>query len=92
MSPNLELARELLKDPRYPRTATYDPEWQVELDMGCPTFWLLESQCSVMDLKLGMRVLDLGCGKAGGSIFLAGCRSAYFSIRNSAKYGCGLGC
>jgi len=24
--------------------------------------------------------------------YLAGCRSAYFSIRNSAKYGCGLGC
>jgi len=71
MSPNLELAHELLKDPRYPRTATYDPEWLVELEMGCPTFWLLESLCTVMELKPGMRVLDLGCGKAGGSIFLA---------------------
>ena len=71
MSPNLDLARELLKDPRYPRTCKYDPEWQVGLEMGCPTFWLLESLCDVMDLKPGLRVLDLGCGKAGGSIFLA---------------------
>jgi SAM-dependent methyltransferase len=71
VSPDLSLARELLKDPRYPRTAQYDPEWQVDLDRGCPTFWLLESLCQVLDLKPGMRVLDLGCGKAGGAIFLA---------------------
>jgi SAM-dependent methyltransferase len=71
MSPHLDLARELLNDPRYPRTAGYDPEWLVALDMGCPTFWLLESLCEVMDLRPGMRVMDLGCGKAGGAIFLA---------------------
>ncbi len=69
--PNLELARKLLKDPRYPRSAAYDPEWQVAMDMGCPTLWLLESLCQEMELKPGMRVLDLGCGMAGGSIFLA---------------------
>jgi SAM-dependent methyltransferase len=71
MTPNLDLARELLKDPRYPRTIKYDPDWQVSLDMGCPTLWLLESLCQELDLKPGMRVLDLGCGKASGSIFLA---------------------
>jgi len=71
MSPDLALARELLKNPRYPRTAQYDPEWLVGLDMGCPTFWLLESLCEVMNLQPGMRVMDLGCGQAGGSIFLA---------------------
>lgn len=71
MSPDIDLAREMLKNSRYPRTAKYDPEWLVGLDMGCPTFWLLESLCEVMDLQPGMRVLDLGCGKAGGSIFLA---------------------
>jgi SAM-dependent methyltransferase len=71
MSPDQVLARELLKNPRYPRTAQYDPEWLVDLDMGCPTFWLLESLCEAMNLQPGMRVMDLGCGKAGGSIFLA---------------------
>jgi SAM-dependent methyltransferase len=67
----MKLARELLKNPRYPRTAKYDPEWLVGLDMGCPTFWLLETLCEAMDLRPGMRIMDLGCGKAGGSIFLA---------------------
>jgi SAM-dependent methyltransferase len=71
MAPNYDLARELLKDPRYPRTTKYDPTWLVDLDMGCPTLWLLESLCEEMALEPGMRVLDLGCGKAAGAIFLA---------------------
>jgi len=71
MPPNYELGRKLLKDPRYPRTAKYDPDWMVDLDMGCPTLWLLEGLCEEMALEPGMRVLDLGCGKAAGSIFLA---------------------
>ncbi len=71
INPDLELARRLLKDPRYPRTSNYDPDWQVSLEYGCPTLWLLESLCGVMEIKPGMRILDLGCGKAGGSIFLA---------------------
>ncbi len=71
MAPNYDLARELLKDSRYPRTTKYDPTWLVDLDMGCPTLWLLESLCEEMTLEPGMRVLDLGCGKATGAIFLA---------------------
>lgn len=68
---NLELAKTLLKNPAFPRTTKYDPEWMVGLDLGCPTFWLLERLCEGMKFEPGMRVLDLGCGKAGGSIFLA---------------------
>ena len=68
---DLELARELLKNPKFPLTTKYDPEWLVEMDLGCPTFWLLERLCETMTLKPNMRVLDLGCGKAAGSIFLA---------------------
>jgi len=70
-SVNIELAHSLLKNPSFPRTCKYDPAWMIDLDMGCPTFWLLERLCEKMDLKKGMRVLDLGCGKAGGAIFLA---------------------
>ena len=71
MPPNRELANTYLKNPLYPRTAKYDPDWQVEMALGCPTLWLLERLCERMELRPGMRVLDLGCGKAGGSIFLA---------------------
>ena len=60
MPPNLELAHKLLKIPRYPRTAQYDPEWLVQLEMGCPTLWLLERLCEEMQLKPGMRVRVAG--------------------------------
>ncbi len=33
--------------------------------------WLTEALSQVMDLKRGMRILDMGCGKAVSSIFLA---------------------
>ena len=68
---NIELARTLLKNNHFPRTSKYDPDWLVELDMGCPTLWLLERLCEKVELRPGMRILDLGCGKAAGAIFLA---------------------
>jgi ubiquinone/menaquinone biosynthesis C-methylase UbiE len=39
--------------------------------MGPNVLWLTEWLCEKMDLKPGMRVLDMGCGKALSSIFLA---------------------
>jgi cyclopropane fatty-acyl-phospholipid synthase-like methyltransferase len=39
--------------------------------MGSNTLWLTEWLASAMDLTSGMRVLDLGCGRAISSIFLA---------------------
>jgi len=39
--------------------------------MGPNVLWLTEFLCEVTDLKAGMRVLDLGCGKALSSVFLA---------------------
>lgn len=61
----------LLYDPQYPLSAKYDPEWIYENKMGCQCLWLAESLSQLMELKPGMRVLDLGCGKALTSIFLA---------------------
>jgi SAM-dependent methyltransferase len=39
--------------------------------MGPNVLWLTEWLCERMDLKPGMRVLDMGCGKSYSSIFLA---------------------
>jgi SAM-dependent methyltransferase len=57
--------------PAYPRSARYDPQWQVDTMMGPNVLWLTESVMSRMRLQPGMRVLDLGCGMASSSIFLA---------------------
>jgi SAM-dependent methyltransferase len=53
------------------RSNAYDPEWVIENMMGPNVMWLTESLSQVMRLEPGMRVLDMGCGKAVSSIFLA---------------------
>jgi SAM-dependent methyltransferase len=55
----------------FPLSSKYDPYWVSENEMGPNPLWLTESLCQMMDLKPGMRVLDMGCGKALSSIFLA---------------------
>ncbi len=60
-----------LRPARYPRAATYDPAWALEHLMGPNVLWLAEALTQVMALKPGQRVLDLGCGTALSSIFLA---------------------
>ena len=62
---------DILRLEAYPRSASYDPEWVLENQMGPNVLWLAESLTQKMDLKPGMRVLDMGCGKAISSIFLA---------------------
>lgn len=56
---------------QYPRSATYDQEWVLENQMGPNVLLLTESLTQIMKFDPGMRVLDLGCGKAISSIFLA---------------------
>jgi SAM-dependent methyltransferase len=63
--------RELLRQPAFPRASAYDPEWVLENQMGPNALWLIEWLSQGLDLKPGMRVLDLGCGKALTSVFLA---------------------
>jgi SAM-dependent methyltransferase len=62
---------ELLKRPEYPLSSKYDPEWVVANDMGPHPLWLLEDLARDLDLRPGMRVLDLGSGKGATSVFLA---------------------
>jgi SAM-dependent methyltransferase len=63
--------KELLKNDRFPRSAKYDPEWVLKGWMGPNVLWLTEWLCEKIALKPGMRVLDMGCGKALSSVFLA---------------------
>jgi cyclopropane fatty-acyl-phospholipid synthase-like methyltransferase len=39
--------------------------------LGPNAMWLIEALCEKMDLRPGMRVLDMGCGRGLSSIFLA---------------------
>jgi len=55
----------------YPRTEKYDKKWIEDNWMGPNPLWLLEDLCEHLELRPGMRVLDLGCGKGLTSIFLA---------------------
>jgi SAM-dependent methyltransferase len=60
-----------LLSPRFPRSAHYNPDWIIaNASGGAPALWLAEWLTSAMELRPGMRVLDLGCGRASTSIFL----------------------
>ncbi len=56
---------------RFPRTAKYDLEWILANEMGPNALWLLEDLTEHMNLQAGKRVLDMGCGQAITSVFLA---------------------
>ena len=55
----------------FPRTAKYDTDWIFENSMGPNVLLLTEFLAQAMDLRPGMRILDMGCGRAISSIFLA---------------------
>jgi cyclopropane fatty-acyl-phospholipid synthase-like methyltransferase len=58
--------------PQFPRSQAYHPDWVREnASGGANSLWLTEWLASAMDFQPGMRVLDLGCGRACSSIFLA---------------------
>jgi len=56
---------------KYTRTAKYDENWICENWMGPNPLWLMEELCENMDLRPGMKVLDMGCGRGITSVFLA---------------------
>jgi cyclopropane fatty-acyl-phospholipid synthase-like methyltransferase len=60
-----------LRHTDFPRTNTYDQAWVVRNQMGPHPLWLLESLTEHLSIERGSRVLDLGCGTALTSIFLA---------------------
>ncbi len=60
-----------LVKPEFPRASRYEMNWVMDNQMGPNALWLMEWLTSDLTLQPGMRVLDLGCGKALTSIFLA---------------------
>ena len=60
-----------MQRPEFPRSNKYDHQWMLDNQMGPNAVWLVEWLSEILDLKPGMRVLDLGCGKAMTSIFVA---------------------
>jgi len=62
--------RRLVND-RFPRSSKYHPEWLLAgVSGGANSLWMTEWLSTALDLRPGMRVLDLGCGLASSSIFL----------------------
>jgi cyclopropane fatty-acyl-phospholipid synthase-like methyltransferase len=56
---------------RFPLSEQYHPDWVLaSLSSSANALWLSEWLAAAMDLQPGMRVLDLGCGRAASSIFL----------------------
>ncbi len=57
--------------PNFPRASAYHPDWiRAGVSGGANPLWMTEWLTGAMNLKPGMRVLDLGCGRAMSSIFL----------------------
>lgn len=60
-----------LRSDQFPRSNQYNPAWVIaSCSGGANALWVAEWLTTVMDLRPGMRVLDLGCGRAMSSIFL----------------------
>ena len=62
---------DLLCPERYPLASKYDPSWLLGMEMGPNPLWMLEDLAGELELRPGMRVLDLGSGKGATSVFLA---------------------
>ncbi|MGE3807032.1 MAG: cyclopropane-fatty-acyl-phospholipid synthase family protein, partial [Gemmataceae bacterium] len=60
-----------LQSERFPRSSRYHPDWVLaNASGGANVLWLTEWLAETLELQPGLRVLDLGCGKASSSIFL----------------------
>ena len=66
----LKLDNRLISN-RFLRSNKYHPEWVIAgASSGANTLWLTEWLTTGLAMRPGMRVLDLGCGRAMSSIFL----------------------
>lgn len=65
------MAGACLNPDRFPRASRYNPDWvRAGISGGANSLWLTEWLAEAMELRPGMRVLDLGCGRGASSVFL----------------------
>ena len=58
---------ERLTSDRFPRASGYHPEWVLaSVSSAANALWLTEWLTEALDLRPGMRMLDLGCGRVDG--------------------------
>src|SRR5438046_6027968 len=56
---------------KFPRSSAYHPDWVLaSVSSAANALWMTEWLAAALELRPGMRVLDLGCGRASSSIFL----------------------
>lgn len=61
----------LLRTDRFPRASAYHPAWlRSNVSGGANSLWMAEWLAEAVDLRPGMRVLDLGAGRGASSVFL----------------------
>jgi hypothetical protein len=69
---------------RFSRSSKYHPEWIIaSVSGGANPLWLTEWLTTALDPRPGMRVLDLGCGRAMSSA----CLAASIRMRAAAIFG-----
>jgi len=56
---------------QFPKSSKYDIEWMGKNEMGPNSVWLAEYLTKGIQIEKGMNVLDLGCGRAISSVFIA---------------------
>ena len=61
----------MMYNERFPKSNNYSSEFVAENQMGPNSLWLMEWLTEKIEIKENMKVLDLGCGRAISSIFLA---------------------
>jgi len=66
-----QITSDIFHHEQFKRSNKYDPMWILNNSMGPHPLWQTEYLLQAFDLQLGMRVLDLACGKGITSVFLA---------------------